>query len=369
MRTRRWIFVGGFASLFFFCALSLSAAQKPLWSLDLNASAEYRNAASHSLQQGRRIVVLDDNNLLVLSTFLHDDSSTGFLALIDGSTGLIRKSLALGDFPGAMMAGSGYDVARLSANRFLVAIGDDLRLGLSPELSWLRSRTIPPSPKNTPRDDRGGGRVFVSLSGRTVFIEKHPETSYRIDPDSLATRDASPSLVEFGVVGVTDREFVGNTLVRAGDAPSFLAVRQPFGERAARPLCESCQTEAIFGRERLVLSDSRHFWIADGTGRLQYRDPREIDPSSVAFAGSSMTDRIAFTYLNSTRDRDAYVVDEQVAVLDVARGKDIFSMSLNSERKTFPQRFGLPKFELLLSPDGKRLGVLRENVLRYFVLN
>ncbi len=369
MTIRRWIptsqLFAGLAGLFL-CAFPLPAAQKPLWFLDLNASAEYRNAASHSLQQGRQIVILDDNNLLVLSTFLHDDSSAGFLALVDGSTGLIIKSMALGDFPGAMMAGRGYEVARLSANRFLVAIGEDLRLGRSPELNWVRSRANPPP---APGDSGGGGRLYVSPSARTVFLKEYRGTSHWIDPDSLATRDASSSPVDFAMAGLTDREFVGNIVSRGGDTLSFVAASQPFGEPAARPLCESCRTQTIFGHEHLVLRDFQHILIADVAGHLQYRDSREIDPSSVAFAGSSMTDRIAFTYLNLMRDRDAYLVDQEVVVLDVAQGKDVFIMSLNSERKAFPPRFGLPKFELLLPPDGKRLAVLRDNVLRYFVLN
>ena len=34
-----------------------------------------------------------------------------------------------------------------------------------------------------------------------------------------------------------------------------------------------------------------------------------------------MTDRIAITYLNLTRYRDTYLVDERVAVFDVAQNK------------------------------------------------
>jgi len=82
-----------------------------------------------------------------------------------------------------------------------------------------------------------------------------------------------------------------------------------------------------------------------------------------------MTDRIAFTYVNLTRDRDTYIVDERVTVFDVAQKKDVFSMSLNLARKPFLMPLGLPRFELILSPDGRRLAVLRDNVLRYFVLN
>lgn len=181
----------------FLCTCALSAAQKPLWSLDLNASAEYRNAALHSLQQARQIVILDDNNLLVLSTFLHDDSSTGFLTLIDGSTGLIRKSLALGDFPGAMMAGRGYGLVRLADNRFLLSIGDDLRLGSYPGLSWVRSRMKSQGVKNTAPADKRGQRLYASPTGHTVFLQQYSGTSDWIDVDSLATREASRSLTIF----------------------------------------------------------------------------------------------------------------------------------------------------------------------------
>ena len=324
----------------------------------------------YSLQQGRRIVILDDNHLLVLSSFLHIDSSTGFLALVDGSTGLITRSLALGNFPGAMMVGHGLNVARLSGNRFLVAIGDDLRIGVSPQLSWVRSRTIPRQANRVPSGGKGGGRLYASPSGKTVLLEPYDAgTSYWVDPDSLATLDASASPVTLGMVGLTDHEFVGNIAERGGDTLSVTAARQPFGESTARRLCESCRTQAIFGHDWIVLSDSVNIWIANHEGHVRYRDPRKIDRSSVAFAGSSMTDRIAFTYLNLRRDRDMYLVDERVAVFDVAQKKDVFSTSLNLARQAFPMRFGLPRFELMLSPDGKRLAVLRDNVLRYFVLN
>jgi hypothetical protein len=363
-------FLLGFAGLVFSCAFALPAAQNSLWTLNLNASAGYRSAALYSLQQSRRVVILDDNNLLVLSSFLHDNSSTGFLVLVDGSTGLITKSLALGDLPGAMTAGRGFDVARLGGNRFLVAIGDDLRLGVSPELNWVQSLTIPRRAKSARLGDRGRGRLYASPSGKTVFLEQYyPGTSHWVDPDSLATRDASTSPVTIGIVGLTDREFVGNIAERGGDAPSVSAARQPFGESTARRLCGSCRTKAIFGHDWIVLSDSLNIWIADHEGHVRYRDPRKIDPRSVVFAGSSMTDRIAFTYLNLRRDRDMYLVNERVAVFDAAQKKDVFSTSLNLARQPFPMRFGLPRVELMLSPDGKRLAVLRDNVLRYFVLN
>jgi hypothetical protein len=227
-------FLLGFAGLAFSCAFTLPAAQYPLWSLNLNTSARYRSAALYSLQQARRIVILDDNHLLVLSSFLHIDSSTGFLALVDGSTGLITKSLALGNFPGAMMVGHGLEVARLSGNRFLVAIGDDLRLGVSPQLSWVRSRTNPRQVNSVPSGGRGGGRLYASPSGKTVLLEQYDaETSYWVDPDSLATRDASASPVTLWMVGSTDREFVGNIVgtiaEHGGDVPSVSAARQPFG--------------------------------------------------------------------------------------------------------------------------------------------
>ena len=82
-----------------------------------------------------------------------------------------------------------------------------------------------------------------------------------------------------------------------------------------------------------------------------------------------MSDRIAFTYLDSTRDGSAYLIDEQVTVVDAKEKKDAFRMSLNLQRKSFPMRFGLPAFKLILSPNGKRLAVMRDNSIHYFVVN
>lgn len=362
------LLLGRLAGLFL-CLFPLSAAPKPLWSLDLSASAEYQSAASHSVQQERRIVILDDNCVLILSSFLHKDSSTALLTLVDGSTGLIAKSLSLGDFRGRMIAGSGYDIARLGGNRFLLAIGDELRLGISPELRWVRSRTSPPRAKGTPPGDMGGSRLYVSPSGKAVFLQQYrPGVSKWVDPDSLATRYAASSQV-MSVVGLTDREFVGNIRLRGGDAPAARAAYQLFGEPSARPLCNHCKARAIFGHDWIALDDSFHVSIADHEGHVRYRDPRELDPSSVAFAGSAGSDRIAFTYLDLKRERDMYLVDERVAVVDVSKNRDVFNMSLDMVRKSFPMRFGLPKFELLLSPDGRRLAVLHGTVMSYFALN
>jgi hypothetical protein len=292
-----------------------------------------------------------------------------FLALVDGSTGLITKSLALGDFTGAMMAGRGYDIVRLGGNRFLLAIGDDLLLGVSPELSWVRGRIKPRRAKSAPPGDRGQGYLLASPSGKTVFLKQfHPGTSRWVDPESLETRAASPFPLNFDGE-LTDREFVGNIAVGGGDVLSFSAARLPFGESTARSLCESCETVAIFGHNRIALRHSSNIWFADDEGHVWYRDLREIDPRSFAFAESSMTDRVAFTYVNLTRDKDKHLVDERVAVVDAVQKKDVVNMSLNLTGKPLPMRLGAPRYELKLSPDGKRLAVLLGNVLRYFVLN
>jgi hypothetical protein len=367
IRTKIGLLLGRFAGLFF-CLFPLSAAPKPLWSLDLSASAEYQSAVLHSVQQERRIVILDDNRLLILSSFLHKDSSTGLLTLVDGSTGLITRSLSLGDFRGWMMAGSGYDIVRLGGNQFLVVVGDELRVGISPELRWVRSRTSPLRAKGTPPGDMGGSRLYASSSGKIVLLQQYrPRVSKWVDPDSLATREATSPVIN--VVGLTDREFVGNIMLRGGDAPSLRATHQLFEEPAARPLCANCKTRAIFGHDWIALDDSFHVSIADNEGHVRYRDQRELDPSSVAFAGSAGSDRIAFTYLSLTRYRDLYLVDERIAVVDVSQKRDVFNKSVDIMRKPFPMRFGLPKFELLLSPDGRRLAVLRGSVLSYFALN
>ena len=89
------------------------------------------------------------------------------------------------------------------------------------------------------------------------------------------------------------------------------------------------------GHDWIVLSDSVNIWIADHEGHVRYRDPRKIHPRSVAFAGSSMTDRIAFTYLNLRRDGDIYLVDERVAVFYVAQEKRRLEYVLESSAPAY----------------------------------
>ncbi|HEV2198206.1 MAG TPA: hypothetical protein VGR73_00185 [Bryobacteraceae bacterium] len=196
-------------------------ATRPLWSLDLSFGAAYRNAAAGSLKEARRIVISDDDNLLVLWSFLHVNSSAGLLAAIDGSNGSITKSAALGDFPGAMMVGDGFEIVPLRANRFLLEIGDELRLGVSPELRWARIRTIPRKGKTVALRRSGRWSLRASPSGRTIlFRQFDPDASYRVDPDSLATRDAPAMFAPGG--WLTDGEIVANIPGRGGDAPGFV---------------------------------------------------------------------------------------------------------------------------------------------------
>ncbi|HEV2198207.1 MAG TPA: hypothetical protein VGR73_00190 [Bryobacteraceae bacterium] len=83
-----------------------------------------------------------------------------------------------------------------------------------------------------------------------------------------------------------------------------------------------------------------------------------------------MAGRAAFTYAKTIRDRDAFRVEEWVAVFDIEQKKDVLNMLLYSTRKPNPTWIGeLPECELALSPDGKRLAVLRDSTLRYFTVN
>ena len=121
--------VTAFAGLFF---CTRATAQTPLWSADLQSNAAYRAAAANSLRQSKKVVVLDDNSVLVLWSFLYKDSSSALLVLLDGATGSVRNSVALREFRGAMMTADGFDVLTLPGNRYLLEIGDELRLGRAP---------------------------------------------------------------------------------------------------------------------------------------------------------------------------------------------------------------------------------------------
>jgi hypothetical protein len=56
-----------------------------------------------------------------------------------------------------------------------------------------------------------------------------------------------------------------------------------------------------------------------------------------------MTDRIAFTYLNLRRDGDIYLVDERVAVFDVAQEKRRLEYVLESSAPAISYAIWPPK--------------------------
>jgi hypothetical protein len=341
------------------CAGTSLRAQNPLWTADLQSNATYRAAASNSLRQSKRIVVLDDNNILVLWSFLHKDSSSAILTLIDGSTGAAKKSLVLGEFSGAVMVGRGLDIARLGDNRFLLLAGEELRLGASPALNWIRIQKLPSGTKNG---------LYVSPSGKTVFVNSLGSGANWFSPDLLVSRNAQQPVLN--VKGITDGEFIGFVMDRVGgDVPAeFNAAVQPTSATEARRLCGGCAMLTAFGDDYLALRRDTHLRFTDHQGKVTYQDPREVDPTSVEAAGSARTDRVAFTYISNTREGTEYVVDQRVAVLDVAKKRDVFGLSLSSKRRPMPDRLGFSRFDLLLSPDGRRLAIIRDNVLRYFAL-
>ncbi len=300
------------------------------------------------------------------------ESVCGRILLFEARSGELTKTLywsAPSTLPGFSTRP---ELAAIHKGRFLVKTANQVRLFSSEgkELKRrnfvLESRKAPYNPKVTFWDR---WQLAVSPDGQTALL-----TAHRVDHEEAEEHWISVETLEDLEVEKADTAFCcssvsHDSVVYRAVSPKQIAISLREKGGVAHPLCEEC-----FGRDAIFLDDSHVFmttWprasftVVSTGGQVEYKKAfGNFDDGIGQVSAAPLAGMVAFQW--SPRHIPSGPMPYHVTIFDLASGRQLAEIQLSGRWRQNGPFISLKSPVIALAPDGSKLAILFESVLRVF---
>lgn len=350
-----------------------STDKKPVWTAMLDLPAGCQPFGTNN----NETLVFTDSQKIVVGVHLQCAQPPHTLDLvlqIDAQSGKVLQRMEWKDASITSNQAGDIWIVPVHDGQFLVSIGSFMKL-FSPEFKELRSRTIINSGDSLGPDEFRV--VRAAPGGKVGFFKRWSKSSPSSQDHWFSTDTLEDELVEPVPLEESWRPVITESRVYFDSyhpppaKPNEPAYARERGEAKAQPLCDACN-----GLPMAVIADGTVFLQTVPKASFMLVSPQNkiIHRASYGSGNDYVTQvktasdvpRFAFTFGHIQRRLTSFKSIDAVIVFDTRKMSDVFRLKISQQSQKYlgGERWQTPL--IALSPDGERLAVLNQAVLKLF---